>query len=106
MIYETNLLVNRYDAEGSYDIEMEYDEAGNTVVNYDGYILVDELMSIWVYEFWRCRCATFILNYENRLIEVQTDEDETVVAYTYNALGRRSQKHDLGAGSEQEYTRK
>ena len=34
-------------------------------------------------------------DYENRLIEVQTGEDETVVEYTYNALGRRSQKHEV-----------
>ena len=41
--YAINYLTNRYDAEGTYDVEMEYDEAGNTTVNDDGYILVDEL---------------------------------------------------------------
>ncbi len=36
----------------------------------------------------------YFYDYENRLIEVQTAADETAVEYTYNALGRRSQKLD------------
>jgi len=62
-----------------------------------GTISVDELMSIWVYEFGRCCCATFILNYRLGLdmVLVQTGGYATVVEYTYNALGRRSQKHEV-----------
>ena len=37
----------------------------------------------------------YYYDYENRLIEVRTEEDEVVVEYTYNALGRQSQKHEV-----------
>ncbi|MCP4711149.1 MAG: RHS repeat protein, partial [Planctomycetes bacterium] len=78
--YETN----RYDESGSYGVELEYDEAGNTTVNYDRY--------------------QFFYDYENRLIEVQTDANDVVVEYTYNALGRRSQKHEV-MGIDDDYIR-
>ena len=67
-----------------WDLDLEYDEAGNTVTNYDGY--------------------QFVYDYENRLIEVRTDGYETVVEYTYNALGRRSQKHEV-LGMDDDYIR-
>ena len=50
MIYANYCLTPRYDADGTYDIKMEYDQAGNTTVNYDGY--------------------KYFYAYENRLIEV------------------------------------
>ncbi|MCP4580217.1 MAG: RHS repeat protein, partial [candidate division Zixibacteria bacterium] len=65
-------------------MELEYDEAGNTTVNYDRY--------------------QFFYDYENRLIEVQTDANDVVVQYTYNALGRRSQKHEI-LGLDDDYIR-
>jgi len=38
------------DSLKSEDMEQEYDEAGNMVVDHQGYVLVDELMSGWVDE--------------------------------------------------------
>ncbi|MCP4708226.1 MAG: hypothetical protein GY869_06350, partial [Planctomycetes bacterium] len=82
--YAVNNLTNHYDNDAGEDIVCTYDDAGNTTTNYDGY--------------------QFVYDYENRLIEVQTDANDVVVQYTYNALGRRSQKHEI-LGLDDDYIR-
>ena len=70
--YARNDLTNRYDATGSYDITLDYDDAGNTTEDANDY--------------------TYEYDYENRLIKVLDPNDNTIVEYSYDALGRRIEK--------------
>ncbi|MFC1782655.1 RHS repeat-associated core domain-containing protein [Planctomycetota bacterium] len=60
-----------------------YDEAGNLTTDYRGY--------------------QYSYDYENRLLEIKDSDDTSIVAYAYDALGRRIQKDDKIAGQKTRY---
>ena len=80
--YARNALTNRYDQTGTYDIKAEYDEAGNTTKDPNGY--------------------EYSYDYENRLIKITRGEDD-IAEYTYDALGRRIQVYDMVAETKTQY---
>ncbi|KPK74646.1 MAG: hypothetical protein AMJ79_13515, partial [Phycisphaerae bacterium SM23_30] len=72
--YAVNYLTNRYDNDQGEDIVCEYDDAGNTIVDPNGY--------------------QYTYDYENRIIEIKDKDNTSIVEYAYDALGRRIQKDD------------
>ncbi|MFC1782657.1 RHS repeat domain-containing protein [Planctomycetota bacterium] len=60
-----------------------YDKAGNLTTDYRGY--------------------KYSYDYENRLLEIADSDDTSIVAYAYDALGRRIQKDDKIAGAKTRY---
>ena len=72
--YAVNDLTNRYDNDAGEDIVCEYDDAGNTTVDPNGY--------------------QYTYDYENRIIEVKDKDSVSIVEYAYDALGRRIQKEN------------
>jgi len=76
LTYARNSLTNRYDSEGTFDIESEYDDAGNTTKDPNNY----------EYEY----------DYENRIVKITKGEAD-IAEYVYDALGRRIQKFDVVA---------
>jgi len=84
--YAVNNLTNRYDAtaDGSNNIEIAYDAAGNTTVDQNGY--------------------QYIYDYENRIRYIKKNSGSTNVAFIrYDALGRRIHKTDYAAGKSNLY---
>ncbi|MBW8017821.1 MAG: RHS repeat protein [Planctomycetes bacterium] len=74
--YAVDVGTNRYnESEGTFDIELEYDAAGNTTVDENGY--------------------QYIYDYENRLRFVKDSGNASVAYYEYDALGRRIFKRDI-----------
>ncbi|MFC1783124.1 RHS repeat domain-containing protein, partial [Planctomycetota bacterium] len=72
--YVANYSTNRYDNDAGEDIVCDYDNAGNTIVDPNGY--------------------KYTYDYENRIIEIKDKDDTSIVEYAYDALGRRIQKDD------------
>jgi len=70
--YSIDELTNRYEKVG--DANLAYDEAGNLIVDKDGY-----------------GCT---YDYENRIVEINDVNGTTVAEFTYDALGRRIKKTD------------
>ena len=72
MNYVVDNLTNRYEKVG--DANLSYDEAGNLIVDKDGY--------------------GYTYDYENRIVEINDVNGTTVAEFAYDALGRRIKKTD------------
>jgi len=82
--YAVNNLTNRYNADGDYDIELEYDDAGNMTTDHNNY--------------------EYLYDYENRLVKI-TDGVYDIAEYTYDALGRRIEMKTYDSGQVDSVTR-
>ena len=81
--YAVNYLTNRYDNDQGEDIVCEYDDAGNTTVDPNGY--------------------QYTYDYENRIIEIKDKVSISIAEYAYDALGRRIQVYDKIADAKIQY---
>ena len=66
--YAVNYLTNRYDNDQVEDIVCDYDAAGNTIEDPNGY--------------------QYTYDYENRIIEIKDKDNTSIVEYAYDALVR------------------
>jgi RHS repeat-associated protein len=84
--YAVNNLTNRYNETtgGPYDIELEYDDAGNMTTDHNNY--------------------EYLYDYENRLVKI-TDGVYNIAEYTYDALGRRIEMKVYDNGEVDSVTR-
>jgi len=79
--YSVDNLTNRYNSVG--DANLSHDAAGNLTTDKDGY--------------------QHQYDYENRLVKILDDSNNTVAEYAYDALGRRIKKVDSKAGETTVY---
>ncbi|MFC1783126.1 hypothetical protein ACFL02_06030 [Planctomycetota bacterium] len=81
--YAINYSTNRYDNDAGEDIVCDYDDAGNTTVDPNGY--------------------QYTYDYENRLTQILDDANDVVANFAYDALGRRIEVHDVVANPNTRY---
>jgi len=79
--YAVDTLTNRYDSIGANSLE--YDAAGNLIKDRDGY----------QYEY----------DYENRIVKILDDANNTVARFAYDTMGRRIRKSDCIADTNTLY---
>jgi len=84
--YAVDVLTNRYDESGAYDVSCCYDNAGNTIVDQDGYQY-----------FYDEACPGMFLAGENRLVKIEDSSSVEVASHDYDTLGRRIRVIDKSA---------